>query len=256
MKKKILPLITTAAVLSLSLSAIGADKHISVDGADIENSDVIEYEGHVCFPVRAVAESMGLSVEWIGETKTVVITNGGPIYVTFSIGEDAYTFAKTAPMPVGCPPVLVEGKTYAPIEVITELMGLETTEGEQTIDIILNKTEEKPDEVVSGAAIDTEKPQNSEEQTEDAAAEDEAEAALTAKGVVSEISDDGILFADEEKGDVRLVPADDAVIEFDDGTEAALDDIKEGSELTVVYGEIMSTSLPPVNNPTRITISK
>ena len=110
MKKKILPLITTAAVLSLSLSAVGADKHISVDGADIENSDVIEYEGHVCFPVRAVAESMGLSVEWTGETKTVVITNGGPIYVTFSIGEDAYTFAKTAPMPVGCPPVLVEEK--------------------------------------------------------------------------------------------------------------------------------------------------
>ena len=57
-------------------------------------------------------------------------------------------------------------------------------------------------------------------------------------------------------GEVRLCPNDDTKITDEDGKDIALTDIKVNAEIKVEYGDIMTDSLPPLNNPISIKIVK
>ena len=79
---------------------------------------------------------LGLNVEWNGDTKTVVVTNGGPLYITFQIGVNGYTFAKTAPMELSGAPILVNSTTYVPADVFTDLLQYTVTNENGTVNIV------------------------------------------------------------------------------------------------------------------------
>lgn len=134
MKKKII--LTSALALLMSISISAADRHMELDYSEIENSDIIVHNDIDYMPVRSVAEAMGLNVEWQSETKTVVISNSGPLYITFSIGVNGYTFAKTAPVPDAGEPVLVNDTAYIPVETFEGLMGYDIKETENGYNII------------------------------------------------------------------------------------------------------------------------
>ncbi|MCC8098168.1 MAG: copper amine oxidase N-terminal domain-containing protein [Eubacterium sp.] len=144
MKRKII--LTAAFAVFMSISTAAAEKHMELDYNEIENSDVIVYNDIDYMPVRAVAEAMGLNVEWESETKTVIISNGGPLYITFSIGVNGYTFAKTAPAAYEGEPVLEDGKTYIPVETFESLMGYDIRESETAYNIITVYNEESGEE--------------------------------------------------------------------------------------------------------------
>ncbi len=218
---------------AMSVTAVAAPM-MSVDGALIEKSETIEIEGHDYFPVRAVAEAMGLSVEWQGDTKTVVLTNGGPLYITFRIGENGYTFAKTAPMPSVGAPVLSDGKTYIPVEVISDIAGfmVEKKDGSYNIAIAQNGDEEAGGNAGFG------------------------ELTPYATGVVKEADDEKILFADDKRGDVILTKGSGTKVTDSEGNSVDINDIKAEDKLTVEYGDAMTMSLPPINNPKSIVIEK
>ncbi len=76
-----------------------------------------KYE-EVMVPLKVVAEQLGFTVEWIGETRTIVMRKGG-LWTEIQIGYDSYL--KEGEVPNGLPPVhfgvapaLVNDRTYVP----------------------------------------------------------------------------------------------------------------------------------------------
>lgn len=64
-----------------------------------------------------------------------------------------------------------------------------------------------------------------------------------------------ILVTDEEMGDVVLNLHDDLVVEYKNGEQLnAYNWATEGQKLEVEYSPIMTRSLPPINNPVKITV--
>lgn len=217
MKKKIL--CTLALIGALSTSAFGAEK-VALNGNTIENSSVIEENGIEYIGVRPVAEALGLNVEWINETKTVVVSNEGPLYITFSIGTNGYTFAKTAPMPLSGAPIIVNSSAYVPVDIVTDLLAFEVKEDGDVLNIIAD-VENK-----------------------------------NYNGVVKEVSDDEILFNDTVKGEVRLNKSENVKVTDTEGNTVDIDTITVDTKLMVEYGEAMTMSIPPLNNPVSIVVVK
>jgi len=94
------------------ISAALADTTILINGIEIESSGAfMTKEGIIMVPVRAVAEAIGLTVEWFADTQTVQVGKS----LSFSIGKDAYAYNRMAPMSLGTAPILKDGKTYVPI---------------------------------------------------------------------------------------------------------------------------------------------
>lgn len=239
MKKKLLCALALTGVMSVS--AMAAPK-VAVDYNVIDGSDIVEQNGISYFPVRAVAEAMGLTVEWKAEDKSVVVTNGGPVYITFKIGENAYTFAKTAPMELSGAPVIIDEKTYIPTDVITDLFAFEVIESDETYNIITKYQENT--EVQESSA--------DESQSDKGFADLEEKAA--ASGVVTDVNDEQIIFEDAERGTVILTKSDTVKVTDKNGNEADINSITTDMKITVEYGPAMTMSIPPINNPVSITI--
>ncbi len=221
MKKKIL--CTLALISAFSTSAVAAGS-VTINNAAIENSSVIEESGNTYISVRPVAEALGLNVEWIGETKTVVLSNGGPLYITFSIGENGYTFSKTAPMPLSSAPIVVNSTSYIPVDVITDLLSYEV---EYDGNILNIKTDEEATDKIAAEGF---------------------------TGIVTEVSDEEILFNDSVKGEVRLNKSDNVKVTDLNGNTVDIDSITVDTKLVVEYGEAMTMSIPPFNNPVSIVV--
>ena len=85
---------------------------MQVNGENIAHRAYISDSNKIMVPVRAIAEAMGFHVEWFGDTKSVQIGRN----LSFTIGKDAYAFARMAPVSLGQIPVLKNSLTYVPID--------------------------------------------------------------------------------------------------------------------------------------------
>ena len=218
MKKKLLA--TLALTASMAVSAF-AGTAVTINGQAVENAQAIVENGATYIAVRPIADALGLNVEWKADTKTVVVTNGGPLYITFKIGVNGYTFAKTAPMELSGAPIVVDSTTYVPADVFTDLFEYTITNENGTVNIV---TEDKESAV--------------------------------GFGTVTEVSADEILFNDEIKGDVRLSKGDSVKVTDENGNDVDINSITVGTKLTVEYGDAETMSLPPLNNPVSIIVHK
>lgn len=226
---------------------------ISVDGKVIENADVISQEGKTLISARAVAEALGFEVEWENETHKVILSNL-PQYVTFTIGVDGYTFARTAPMPLGAAPILVDGVTYMPIEVVTELLELKV-ENDDNSNLNIITTEDTEESTEETTEITTEEVVNEDNtEAENNGEGEEAQGLSNAKVVSYDEEENQLLIEDEAMGEVILIANDDTVIVDKDGNAIELSDLKEGDEISVEYSDAMTMSLPPINNPVQIVL--
>ena len=76
--------ITGAAVMLMSVSVyagevVNSDARIYVNGDEIADASALTYDGYTMVPVRFVAEKLGCTVVWNGETNTVTIKDGNTI---------------------------------------------------------------------------------------------------------------------------------------------------------------------------------
>lgn len=232
---------------------------------------------------------MGYTVEWQDETRTIIVSNL-PQYITFSIGTDGYTIAKTAPLKLNKAPELIDGVTYVPVSLLSEIMEM-NAEIDEDYNLIINtisdetetqeetkeldkseKTTENLDESEESTEIQEETETSSEnsdkieetteETTEKISDKSEETTKETleinlseANAEVISIDDESVTVNDSEIGEVVLEIGDTKIV-FDNGTEASKKDIKEGSKLSIKYGEAMTASIPPINNPEKIVIFK
>ncbi len=238
-----------ASTIVLANTPTSTNKAISVNGNKIEATAITTSDGKTLLPVRAVATALGLNVEWNAEQKSIVIEDL-PLYVTFRTGVDGYTFAKTAPMPLGQAPVIIDSVTYVPVELFSDILVCTIDNTENSI-AISDNTEENTSEETT-AEISTE---NTTSINNTNKIDNESENAK-AVGKVVKIGNNEILFDDEVIGEVRLCPNDNTKLTDKNNTEIKLTDIKVDDKIEVEYGDAMTNSLPPLNNPTSIKIIK
>lgn len=192
---------------------------INVNSEDVEAPAPFENEeGTLMIPLRALTEKLGFEVQWIGETGTIILTKG-PVYITMSAFEDGYTFSKTAPMLLGTKPILIDGVTFIPVNFVTDVLkGAYKIEMDGTIKIY--------DEANSNIALIDEI--NAEEKQ--------------------------ITVTDITKGKVVLNVSDETLVTDEEGNAVKFDELLVGNTLKVTYGEAMTMSLPPMNNPQVIVV--
>ena len=215
MKNRLFAL-TLSAALMLGSVGVTADEagRLYINGSDI--ADTMVSGDRVMVPVREAAEALGYNVEWIAQTKTIVLSSGASS-VTFAIGVDGYTFARTAPMPLGKAPEIVEGRTMVPAELFSDILEFTVrVEGGDVTILPLNQ----------GTATVTEK------------------------------GEDRLVVEDMVRGQVVLVIGEDTAITDDLGAALTLDDVATGAAVEVVYGDAMTMSIPPINNPVSLVVTQ
>ncbi len=242
--------------------SVDTNNAVIVDNSVITDAEVIVSNDVAMFPARKVFEALGYDVEWNNDTKTVTVSNL-PQYVTFKIGVDGYTFAKTAPFRIGTAPELVDGVTYVPVTLLSEIFKMDVTVDRNEnilISIIVDDVEDTTEETTEGVSEESTEVVSEEGVSEESSenGENTEETTDTAVADVKVVSnkDNEIVVNDENLGEVVLVLGDDCEIVFNDNSTGVIDDIKAGAEITVEYGDAMTASLPPVNNPVKIVINK
>lgn len=138
----------------------------------------------------------------------------GANYIKMSIDDDKYSFSRMMPESLGAAPTLVDGVTYVPASIADKILGAFTHENQDGTMKVV-----LPD-------------------------------ILT----VSEVREDGSLFAESETaGEVILHISDETVITADDKTASA-EDIKVGTVIAVEYSDAMTMSIPPQTTAVKINI--
>lgn len=217
---KIMRLLACAACAAAMTTVAFAESGVYVNDIKVSDAVIEKRDEKTMIPLRAVCEELGFEVRWIEESNTVEIVKL-PVYITCSLDQDGYTFSKMAPQPLGSAPVLINDKTYVPINFLTDILNARYT---------LNDDEEL--RVYYGDYART--------------------------VTVLSKDDNKILVQDRVLGEVLLNISDETV--FNNDAEEVIDektamaDIKDGSRLIVTYSDAMTRSIPPQTNATYIKV--
>ena len=130
MKRSILAaiVITTAAALN---AYAGEAKKVFYSGHDI--CDIATINNTRMIPVRNISETLGYSVEWLGETKEIVVSRSNDVF-RMKIGEDCYRTSEKE-VSLGAAPIISNGSTYVPLTFLTELMNEKTVFGNNAVTV-------------------------------------------------------------------------------------------------------------------------
>ncbi|MDF2614197.1 MAG: copper amine oxidase family protein [Clostridia bacterium] len=100
---------------SSSMQVIVNEKLLSAEKAYINEHET------VMVPLRAAAESAGFKVEWDEKLKSVMLGED----ISLTINKDYYTYMNMSPIKLGTAPILVEGKTFVPINFFKEVAHMD-----------------------------------------------------------------------------------------------------------------------------------
>ena len=101
--------------------AVSKAADIFINGEELKlTQKPVIVEGTTLVPLRAVVEKLGGKVEWVADTKTIVITSSGK-KITLRIGSyDMNTNGKASALAV--PARLINSTTYIPLRAVSEAM--------------------------------------------------------------------------------------------------------------------------------------
>lgn len=214
-------LIVAVFTITVAYAADKKDYTLVIDGETMI-ADVYEDNGTVFLPLRAICERLGFNVQWDNETRTVVLEKL-PVYVTFNVDADGYTFARTAPMLLGNAPKIINDRTYVPSNFINEILQGEIEISEKNIDIRWLQEAEAEDVYENVTFI--------------------------------EVDETGRLLVNSFlRGDMLLNVSDETVIKNEAGEALKVEDITAERELKVKLAPAMTMSLPPQVNALEITV--
>lgn len=215
----VLALFMLATVTAFAKMNKVEDYSFVINGEVMQDASVYEKDDILYIPLRAICEKLGFQVNWVNDSRTVELVKL-PVFITFSVDEDGYTFAKTAPMKLGSAPVIVNDRTYVPSNFVTEILAgsLEVSSEEKAV--VISYGEEVFNEVT-----------------------------------FVEVDSDGKVVVEDEIGEtVLLNVTEETIIRDNDGNALKVSDIKEGDKLEVKYGETMTLSLPAQTNAVEIVV--
>lgn len=216
-----------AVVIAFSTSAVfaaEANKEIVVNSKKIEARYITADDGVVMLPLRAVCEELGFEVNWFGESRSIELAKGD-IVIACSPDFDQYTFPKMPNHSLGKKPILVEGRTYVPESFITNILGGRVYQQDNSYTIFVSENVTLP-------AIHS-----------------------TASVYATEMNEKSLTVMDFLRGEVILAVTDDTEIFDFEGKKIEISDIDTSKQLEVIYGAVMTLSIPAHTNAVRITVT-
>ena len=103
---------------------VTSDINVTVNGTPVVWTDAVPFideNDRTMVPLRAVADAMGLDVEWDANMQTATFTRGDD-YIMFMIGFTSYWTNNDHPS-MDTVPVIRNDRTYAPIRYLAEFFG-------------------------------------------------------------------------------------------------------------------------------------
>lgn len=105
------------------LSAPVTEVTVTVNGQEVQfkDQDPVIIDGRTLVPVRGVFEALGATVEWIGESKQVVV-NTADTNVTMTLDSNKY-YVNGEEKYLDVPAALINDRTMVPVRAISESLG-------------------------------------------------------------------------------------------------------------------------------------
>ena len=131
-KKTVFSLLLCSVMFLSSVLSFGGEYtavNLLINGQSVvTDQSAVIYNNRTVVPIRIIAETFDCDVDWVNETKTVVISyEGANIYLTVGSSIISAEMAgETASMEIDTTPVIINGRTMVPIAVISELFGYST----------------------------------------------------------------------------------------------------------------------------------
>lgn len=124
--KKLAPLALAMAMIPSAVSATARPVEVYVNGIDVSEQKnprrPVIREDRTYLPLRGVLEDMGLTVDWNGKDRSVVVRDGEK-KITMTIGKKSYDRGgETVEMDVA--PFIEGDRTYVPIRFMAEGIGM------------------------------------------------------------------------------------------------------------------------------------
>lgn len=146
MKKTIAAVIAASMVIAALPVMAEREIKVEVNGQAIDFSqydNVTPYieNDYTLIPVRAIAENLGLDVDWNEATRTVTAKNAGT-EITLVIDSDTATVNGESKS-LGVPARITDDRTFIPLRFVSENMGA-TVEWEEESRLITITTDDKP----------------------------------------------------------------------------------------------------------------
>lgn len=142
----------TNPIMTLSADGEAEDTPRVMNGATLPSVSVKEVNGVKMIPLRSVAEGLGYTVTWKGESRSIDVLKGAQ-YITMSIDKDEYAFSRRAPQPLGAAPTLVGDSTFVPLSFVDEIIGGYYEENEDGTYKIVNPSIVTVTEVTEGGSL-------------------------------------------------------------------------------------------------------
>lgn len=202
-------------------------------GLNFEDTKVFIRDDHfTMLPLKLVSEALGYHVVWNSENKTVELIKGAQ-WTSVKIGEDRYTFGRMAPFSLGTAPEIKNGRTYIPLEFVTEVLKASVLRDETGSISISNQT-------ISELGTEGEiiKIQKMDQNTR-----------IFVKGMAVNHG---------AYNEILLNINHDTKLEnpLEDENKISVEDLKEGDHIRVFYGPGVTRSIPPIGNAKKIEILK
>lgn len=107
---------------------------VTVNGEALD-VEILDKDGMILLPIRAIAEKLGLEVAWDDGLKAVSVGTV-PMGVTFNIGLNSYTKARMMPQTLSAAPIAENERTYVPVDFFTEILEAEVTVENGVLNIV------------------------------------------------------------------------------------------------------------------------
>ena len=119
-------------LVSQAEAAVKTPVKVTANGkaVDLGKTAIVEKNGKVMVPLKAVSKALGFKLEWDAKTKTASIDDG-TVKTTLTVGQDAYYKASskaiglTASFAYGASPEIMNGSLYVPVDVFKLLYSNE-----------------------------------------------------------------------------------------------------------------------------------
>lgn len=113
---------------------VEAPHAVTVNGESLD-VEILDKDGMILLPIRAIAEKLGLEVAWDDSLKAVTVGTV-PMGVTFNVGINSFTKAKMMPQTLSAAPIAENERTFVPVDFFTELLEAEVSVEDGVLNIV------------------------------------------------------------------------------------------------------------------------
>jgi hypothetical protein len=152
MKKNVLRVLALAVLMCLLTAFVSAEEvkpvYVMLNGEYVDcasyGQEATIVEGRTMVPLRAIFESLGATVEWNQETKTVSSVLGDT-EISLTIG-DSKLIKNGEEIALDVPALIMNGRTLVPVRAVSESFGVAVEWDKNTRTVILTQAEKPLDE--------------------------------------------------------------------------------------------------------------